>query len=437
MTKQILSDFHHTDPFILDISQGPQEERPEEEHHQCFIPDASVSQVQGGLRPSNGIFFTPTPEHHNSYVPSFGATPPMFYARCQEESIPYFEPDFEPLLDYNGINSYAPYTTPFPDHPQARMGYPPMSLPPVQIEQMEVVVELRQDQIVGSSTMGTQPYLSHHSSGNYIFDAMLYKNISTTMGGTAGPSGRGYSADTLSTRLKYDLGSYFNEHIFPTLSGFFDATVNKNIRKILKNTNLLNSREKKESKEDEFSQFYCKDVSREYSVFKASFWMVAILILLWGIPDYGAIIAPLVAGYVGGRKAGNEFRAFLAALLPMVIATLLILLFTTSAIPFHSYHHVLVTIYDTIFDIISHLSVYESSNKDPSGALSSITSTSTATFFSMLALALIGGTMERDLRNLKKDLEIYRKEEKGKKKRKGAEAKALDREKGSEAGRNK
>lgn len=43
---------------------------------------------------------------------------------------------------------------------------------------------------------------------------------------------------------------------------------------------------------------------------------------LWWIPVIGVFIGPVVAGFVGGRRAGTGGRAFLAAILPGILLTL-------------------------------------------------------------------------------------------------------------------
>lgn len=53
-----------------------------------------------------------------------------------------------------------------------------------------------------------------------------------------------------------------------------------------------------------------------------SIWMIIISLLLFWLPGFG----PLIAGYVGGKKAGSAGRAFMAALLPMLIAGFLVFL---------------------------------------------------------------------------------------------------------------
>jgi hypothetical protein len=54
-------------------------------------------------------------------------------------------------------------------------------------------------------------------------------------------------------------------------------------------------------------------------------WMVGLSILLFWLPTLG----PLVAGFVGGRKAGGIGPAFVAAIIPAVLVAALIFLLGT------------------------------------------------------------------------------------------------------------
>ncbi len=54
---------------------------------------------------------------------------------------------------------------------------------------------------------------------------------------------------------------------------------------------------------------------RQGSVSSAMFWMFVLSVLLFWIP----VLGPLVAGFVGGRKAGSVGNAVLAVFLPGVI----------------------------------------------------------------------------------------------------------------------
>jgi hypothetical protein len=54
---------------------------------------------------------------------------------------------------------------------------------------------------------------------------------------------------------------------------------------------------------------------REGSVMSAMLWMFVLSILLFWVP----VLGPLVAGFVGGRKAGGVGNAVLAVFLPGVI----------------------------------------------------------------------------------------------------------------------
>ncbi|MEO8032549.1 MAG: hypothetical protein ABI765_17000 [Gemmatimonadota bacterium] len=49
-------------------------------------------------------------------------------------------------------------------------------------------------------------------------------------------------------------------------------------------------------------------------------WMSALALLLFWLP----VVGPLVAGYVGGRKAGSAARALVAAIVPGLILTVLV-----------------------------------------------------------------------------------------------------------------
>jgi hypothetical protein len=55
---------------------------------------------------------------------------------------------------------------------------------------------------------------------------------------------------------------------------------------------------------------------RHGSIARATGWMFGLLILLFWLPGLG----PLIAGFVGGRKAGGVGAAILAVVLPIVAA---------------------------------------------------------------------------------------------------------------------
>jgi hypothetical protein len=58
--------------------------------------------------------------------------------------------------------------------------------------------------------------------------------------------------------------------------------------------------------------------------------MILLSILLFWLPTFG----PLIAGYVGGRRAGSAGRALAAALLPMLALGLLVsVLLAGAALP--------------------------------------------------------------------------------------------------------
>ena len=71
--------------------------------------------------------------------------------------------------------------------------------------------------------------------------------------------------------------------------------------------------------------------NRQGSVGSAILWMFVLSVLLFWAP----IVGPLIAGFVGGRKAGNLGNAILAAILPAVIfgAALFLLASLVTGVP--------------------------------------------------------------------------------------------------------
>jgi hypothetical protein len=66
------------------------------------------------------------------------------------------------------------------------------------------------------------------------------------------------------------------------------------------------------------------------SIGSATLWMVGFSVLLFWIPPVG----PLVAGFVGGRKAGDVGPAIVAAIIPAIlVAALLFLVGTLVSLP--------------------------------------------------------------------------------------------------------
>ena len=61
------------------------------------------------------------------------------------------------------------------------------------------------------------------------------------------------------------------------------------------------------------------------SVVGAVIWMFVLSILLFWLPSLG----PLIAGFVGGRKAGNTESALLAVCLPALILAACVMMFST------------------------------------------------------------------------------------------------------------
>ena len=61
------------------------------------------------------------------------------------------------------------------------------------------------------------------------------------------------------------------------------------------------------------------------SIGSATLWMVGLSVLLFWIPTVG----PLIAGFVGGRKAGGVGPAILAAIIPAALVSVLLFLLGT------------------------------------------------------------------------------------------------------------
>ena len=61
---------------------------------------------------------------------------------------------------------------------------------------------------------------------------------------------------------------------------------------------------------------------QEGSIGSATLWMVVLSVLLFWLPTLG----PLIAGFVGGRRAGGVGNALGAAVIPAVIVSALIFL---------------------------------------------------------------------------------------------------------------
>ena len=62
------------------------------------------------------------------------------------------------------------------------------------------------------------------------------------------------------------------------------------------------------------------------SVFLAAVWMLVISLLLFWLPFLG----PLIAGVIGGRKAGGVGPAILAALVPAILAAVALFALATA-----------------------------------------------------------------------------------------------------------
>jgi len=65
--------------------------------------------------------------------------------------------------------------------------------------------------------------------------------------------------------------------------------------------------------------------SNNNSVIKASLWMLLVSVLLFWLP----VIGPLLAGIVGGQKAGNVGSAIIAVFLPAIVLAICMFILAT------------------------------------------------------------------------------------------------------------
>ena len=65
--------------------------------------------------------------------------------------------------------------------------------------------------------------------------------------------------------------------------------------------------------------------TRSGSVASATLWMFVLSLLLFWLP----IVGPLIAGFVGGRKAGSLSNSIVAAFLPAIVFGVALFFFAT------------------------------------------------------------------------------------------------------------
>lgn len=66
--------------------------------------------------------------------------------------------------------------------------------------------------------------------------------------------------------------------------------------------------------------------NKKGSILSGLFWMLFISILLFWLPSIG----PLIAGVVGGKKAGGVGNAIIAALMPEILLGVLLFVFASA-----------------------------------------------------------------------------------------------------------
>jgi hypothetical protein len=150
--------------------------------------------------------------------------------------------------------------------------------------------------------------------------------------------------------------------------------------------------------DEELKRF--KGTSKAYSFWGAVKYTTILTILLWWLPIFGQMIA----GYVGGRRAGSPLRAVLAALIPVAFIFIIMLCFDSNLLP--------SVVNGVSIDPRTVLSGAEGSVPavDPyltfvllyirsfMGAVMSVTLLSLNTYIVTLAFAYIGGVMAQQAR---------------------------------------
>lgn len=136
-------------------------------------------------------------------------------------------------------------------------------------------------------------------------------------------------------------------------------------------------------------------------VFVASYWMIAIFMILLFLPE-SRFYAPFIAGYVGGRKAGSVWKGMLAASMPFILLGFMGLLVQYQIV--HNFYDIYLPSAGLISNNIGLFLVdygldpsgIEGSFYDPGASLSMC-------FIYMIISAIIGGTLEGDARKLSRD----------------------------------
>ncbi|MDA3921488.1 MAG: hypothetical protein PF501_12540 [Salinisphaera sp.] len=67
-------------------------------------------------------------------------------------------------------------------------------------------------------------------------------------------------------------------------------------------------------------------MKRQQALVMAVMWMAVISLVLFWLP----LLGPLLAGFVGGRTAGTPGRGFMAAILPAIVLSVMLLAIGTA-----------------------------------------------------------------------------------------------------------
>ncbi|MDD1771047.1 MAG: hypothetical protein LUO79_08175 [Methanomassiliicoccales archaeon] len=150
--------------------------------------------------------------------------------------------------------------------------------------------------------------------------------------------------------------------------------------------------------DEELKRF--KGTSKAYSFWGAVKYTTVLTILLWWLPIFGQMIA----GYVGGRRAGSPWRAVLAALIPVAFIFVILLCFDTGVLPsviggINIDPRTALSSASTDASVVSpYLTFALLYIKSFMGAVMSVTLLSINTYIVTLAFAYIGGVMAQQTR---------------------------------------
>jgi len=136
-------------------------------------------------------------------------------------------------------------------------------------------------------------------------------------------------------------------------------------------------------------------------VFVASYWMMAILLVLQLLPD-STFFAPFIAGYIGGRKAGSVWKGIIAALVPFIILGIIDVLLYYNII-YHFYDLYASSVGILTHNILATLAEFGLNTGGMGGSFYGSGGSLSKSCVYMTIAAILGGTLEADERGRLKE----------------------------------